>query len=79
MSLHLFGVARGTGTFAEMAHRYVEEHAKKNNKSWQRAEALVRRNLLPAWGKLSANTIARSDVRAMMSKMSEAPILANQV
>ena len=39
----------------------------------------MRRNLLPAWGKLSANTIARSDVRAMMSKMSEAPILANQV
>jgi hypothetical protein len=26
--------ARGAGTFAEMANRYVEEYAKKKNKSW---------------------------------------------
>src|SRR5215831_7921880 len=26
---------RGTGRFAEMAHHYVEEHAKKRNKSWR--------------------------------------------
>jgi integrase len=71
--------ARGNGTFAEVSQRYVEEYAKKENKSWKQADALVRRNLLPAWGKLSANTITRSDVRAMMSKLSEAPILANQV
>src|SRR6516162_9428855 len=56
---------RGNGTFAEVAQRYVEEYAKKENKSWKQAEALVRRNLLPAWGKLSANTITRSDVRAV--------------
>ena len=70
---------RGTGTFAELAHRYVEEHAKKRNKSWQQGDALVRRYLLPLWGGLIANTITRSDVRAMMGKMSDAPILANQV
>src|SRR6516165_9664354 len=29
---------RGTGTFAEVAHRYVEEHAKKRNKSWRQAD-----------------------------------------
>jgi integrase len=70
---------RGTGTFAELAHRYVEEHAKKRNKSWRQGDALVRRYLLPLWGGLAANTIMRSDVRAMMGKMSDAPILANQV
>jgi integrase len=69
---------RGNGTFAEVAQRYVEEYAKKENKSWKQAEALVRRNLLPAWGKLSANTITRSDVRAVMGKI-DAPITANQV
>jgi integrase len=69
--------ARGTGTFAEIANRYVEEHAKKHNKSWKQAEALVRRNLLPAWGNLSANTITRADVRAIMGKIA-APITANQ-
>jgi integrase len=70
---------RGAGTFAEMANRYVEEHAKKRNKSWRQGAALVSRYLLPLWGKLSANSITRSDVRAMMGKMSDAPILANQV
>jgi integrase len=70
---------RGAGTFAEMANRYVEEHAKNRNKSWRQGAALVSRYLLPLWGKLSANSITRSDVRAMMRKMSDAPILANQV
>jgi hypothetical protein len=71
--------ARGTGTFGEVATRYVEEHAKKRNKSWQQGDKLVRRYLLPGWGSLSANSITRSDVRAMMGKLSDAPILANQV
>src|SRR6516165_1132959 len=70
--------ARGTGTFAEIATRYVEEHAKKRNKSWQQADALVRRHLLPTWGSLSAQSITRADVRSVMGKI-DAPILANQV
>ena len=69
---------RGAGTFAEMASRYVEEYAKKRNKSWQQADHLVRRHLLPAWGALRANTITRADVRSIMSKIN-GPILANQV
>ena len=32
---------RLTGTFAELASQYVELHAKKHNKSWRQAEALV--------------------------------------
>src|SRR6516164_1551748 len=31
---------RGSGTFAEMASRYVEEYAKKRNKSWKQADPL---------------------------------------
>ena len=69
---------RGAGTFAEMASRYVEEYAKKRNKSWQQADHLVRRHLLPAWGALRANTITRADVRSVMSKIN-GPVLANQV
>jgi integrase len=69
---------RGAGTFAEMANRYVEGYAKKRNKSWRQAEALVRRHLLPAWGALRVNTITRADVRSVMSKI-DAPIVANQV
>ena len=69
---------RGAGTFAELANRYLEEHAKRKNKSWKQADALVRRHLLPRWGKLEAKSISRVDVRAMTGRIA-APIVANQV
>jgi integrase len=69
---------RGAGTFAELAGRYVEHYAKRRNKSWRQADALVQRYLVPRWGKLQAASIIRGDVRTMMSRI-EAPALANQV
>jgi integrase len=69
---------RGAGTFAELAARYVEHYAKRRNKSWRQADALVQRYLLPRWGKLQASSITRGDVRTLMSRI-EAPVLANQV
>jgi integrase len=69
---------RGAGTFAELAERYLEQHAKKHNKSWRQGEALVGRYATPRWGKLKASTITRGDIKALMASI-EAPILANQV
>lgn len=69
---------RSRGTFEELASAYVERHAKKNNRSWRQAEALVRRHLLPRWGKLQAASITRGDVKATMAGI-DAPIVANQV
>ena len=43
---------RSAGTFEELATRYIEQHAKKHNRSWKQSDALVRRFLLPRWGKL---------------------------
>ncbi len=68
---------RGAGTFAELAASYVDEYAKKTNKSWRQADALIRRHILPRWGALQASTITRGDVKAMMARI-EAPITANQ-
>jgi hypothetical protein len=68
---------RSKGTFEELATRYVEEYAKRKNRSWQQADALVRRHLIPRWGKLKAGDISRSDVKAMMARVT-APIVANQ-
>ena len=68
---------RGAGSFAELAVRYVDEYARKRNKSWKQADALVRKYLIPAWGKLKAADISRADVKAMMRRI-EAPVLANQ-
>jgi integrase len=69
---------RGAGTFAELAERYVEEHAKKKNKSWRQADYLVRNYVLPRWGKLDAKSITRTDVRSLMGRIA-APKVANQV
>ena len=54
---------RGKGTFEELASRYVNEWARKENKTWRQADKLVRGNLMPRWGKLQASAISRSDVR----------------
>jgi integrase len=69
---------RMAGTFADLHAQYLELHAKKHNKSWKQADALVRRHLLPRWGALKASSISRSDVRTAMLRI-EAPIVANQV
>ena len=68
---------RSTGAFADLASKYVEQHAKKHNKSWAQADALVRRFALPRWGKLQAASVTRGDVKTMMAKIA-APIVANQ-
>jgi integrase len=67
---------RGAGTFSDLAAKYLE-HAKKHNRSWPQADALVRRFAIPRWGKLQASSITRGDVKTMMTRI-EAPIVANQ-
>jgi integrase len=68
---------RSRGTFEDLAAQYVEQHAKRKNKSWKQADALVRKHLLPRWAKLQAGDISRREVKAMMARI-EAPIVANQ-
>jgi Arm DNA-binding domain len=60
--------ARSQNTFAELADAYRDQHAKKKNRSWRQADTLVRRFLIPRWGKLQATAITRSDVSTRTSK-----------
>jgi integrase len=69
---------RGRGSFEQVAVRYVEEHARKRNKSWRQADALVTKYLLPRWAKLDIGSIKRTDVRTAIAAIA-APVLANQV
>jgi integrase len=69
---------RSVGTFAELAQKYLDQHAKRQNKSWRQADALIRCHVVPRWGKLPADAITRADVKALMRSMEEAPIAANQ-
>jgi integrase len=70
---------RGAGTFAELHQRYLEEWAKRHNKSWQQADRLIRVYVLKKWAKLSANHISRADVRQLFNSLSETPNQANKV
>jgi hypothetical protein len=63
-------------TFGALASRYVEEFAKRKNKSWRQADTLIRRYVLPVWGELDASTITRTDVRAVLGKINGS-ILSN--
>jgi integrase len=67
---------RGAGSFSDLSQKYVEQYAKKHNKSWQQADALIRRFAIPKWGKLQASSITRGDIKAMMARIA-APVLAN--
>jgi integrase len=69
---------RGRGSFAEIAQRYVEQHAKRRNKSWGQADALVTKYLTPRWARLDIGTIRRADIRSAIAAI-ERPVLANQV
>jgi integrase len=69
---------RGAGTFAELAARYVG-HAQHVNKSWQQGARLIERYATPRWGKLQASSITRADVKAMLARIENAPVLQNQV
>jgi integrase len=68
----------GTIIFSTLAQRYVEEHAKRKNKSWRQADYLLRRHVLPLWGDLNAEALKRSDVRALLGKI-DGPSLSNQI
>jgi len=68
---------RGGSTFAEVYERYLEQHAKKRNRSWAQSHRIVARRLLPRWAKLPIKSIARKDVRNLIGGIDK-PIAANQ-
>ncbi len=68
--------SRNSHSFEDLAGRY-RKFSMGKNKSWNQADALVRKHLLPHWANLRAADISRSDVKAMMARI-EAPIVANQ-
>ena len=41
---------QGTSTFAELAQKYIDQHAKKRNKSWKATDAVIQRHVLSRWG-----------------------------
>ena len=72
---------RQVATVAELADRYMEEHArpKKRPRSVESDETNLRLHVLPALGKYEITTITRADISAMHHDMRGTPGAANRV
>jgi hypothetical protein len=69
--------SRHAGTFEDLATRY-RKYAETKNKSWKATDKLIKRYVLPSWGKLLAAEISRGDANALMADIT-AKVTANQV
>jgi integrase len=74
-------LARHTPVFAEIAALYLDKHAQVHKKSWRDDARLLDKEVLPAWGRRHAVTVARRDVIALVDDIAArgAPIQANRV
>jgi integrase len=55
-------------TFAEFAKAYLE-HAKARKRTWKNDEQKLRRELIPAWGRLPLSAITGRDVQAVHNRI----------
>ena len=60
---------RAAPTVDHLVGQYLELYARPRKKSADRDEALLRRNVLPAWGAHKAAAIRRSDVAALLDQV----------
>ena len=71
---------REAGTFADLAHTYIEKYAKPRKRSWQEDERILSKYVPRSWQSRPASTIARHEVRDLLDAIAErAPIMANRV
>jgi integrase len=73
--------AQSTETFAIVAERFIERHAKVRNRSWREIERLIQRDALPRWRHRPIDSITRHDVIALLDAIVDrgAPVTANRV
>jgi Arm DNA-binding domain len=58
--------ARHASLFADIAEQYLEKHARVHKKSWRDGGRLLRKEVLPFWGKRQAVDISRRDIIALL-------------
>ena len=71
---------RQSPTVAELAERYLSEHAKvkKRASSVRSDEMLLRLHILPKIGGIKINSVSREDVAQLHHSMRDKPIMANR-
>ena len=70
---------RKASTVAELVKEYIERHAKRFKKSWEKDEQILNRDIIPVWGKRKAGDIAKRDVVHLLEGIVDrgAPAMAN--
>jgi len=70
---------RKAPTIADLVNEYIERHAKRFKKSWAKDEAILNRDVVPAWGKRKAADITKRDVLLVLEGIvnRDAPAMAN--
>lgn len=71
---------RAAPTVKELCDRFIEEYSKHHNKprTVETNRMNIKNHILPRLGKLKVPDVTRADVFAMMSGMSDRPIIANR-
>lgn len=74
-------VDRKPDTFEEVAHEFIERHAKPKNRGWRYQEADIKRELTPLWGARPITEITRRDVLDVLDRVSgrTSPVRANRI
>jgi len=67
-------------TFADLAALYISDYARPNKRTWKDDQRIIRKDLLPAWGRVPTNKIRRKDVAARVQTIMKrgAPVQANR-
>lgn len=66
-------------TVSELVDEYLLRHAKKFKRSWQEDERILKRDVVPSWGKRKAADIRKRDINLLLEKIMDrgAPVMAN--
>ena len=60
--------------FRAIAERFIERHAKKENRRWAETDRILRRYVLPAWGDRQIAAINRQDVTELLDLIEDAKL-----
>ena len=69
-----------SATFAELAHAYLDKHARAKKRSWAEDGRVIGREPIPRWGRRKAADIQRTDVLHLLDAIVDrgSPIQANR-
>ena len=70
---------RKAPTVTDLVEEYVERHARRFKRSWEKDQRILNREVVPAWGERKAADVVKRDVIRLLETILDrnAPIMAN--